>query len=353
MVPKLHYMRIIVVFVCFILTVFSCTKQNQCLSSFELTAPEGYRIQPLSSFDGVGSLEQVQFVSNLIGFITVHKDSIATEVIKTTDGGMSWESLGVILGGYVNDTFFWDEQTGIITTYSNFTYPVLLKTEDGGSNWGEQSFPELVGNITDLFTDEQGNIYGRTSEFDVPGHIIRSTDRGESWETIYVLPSWRGKILGVEYGRIYIEQPEHEIFVLDLEGNKVDHLQVEHLNNLIVDFKVIDQDNIIATSYRDAIKTSDGGQSWELLFEDDVRMIDFTTPEEGIMVLLKRACPDDPVFPGVIAHTTNGGQSWAESGYIRDLVDALSIIEPITESRYALLLKTSPDNYDLYELSAE
>jgi len=289
-----------------------------------------------------------------VGFILVHKDSIATELLKTTDGGRSWESLGVILDNhYAKDPFFWDGQTGIVPVYKNPPYPSLLKTEDGGQSWEEIILPGLVGALSDLCTDGMGNIYGRTSGFDVPNHIIKSTDRGASWEKLYTLPSWQGRILEVENERIYVEQPGHELLVLDLEGNEVGRIQMDHITNLIDDFKVVDHNNIIATDTRNAIKTSDGGQNWALFFEGEVKLIDFTSPDEGLMVLQKGFCEDDILASYSISHTVDGGHSWTESNWVYGLDPWSTTLATLSTSRYVLLVKNGPDRYDMYELKAE
>jgi len=273
--------------------------------------------------------------------------------LKTTDGGLSWEDLGVILdGGHAYHTFFLDEQTGIIPVYSNLSYSMLLKTEDGGQSWEEIIFPGLVGTISYLCADEVGNIYGKVSGSDVSNHIIKSTDRGASWEKIYSLSSWRGSILlEVKNDRIYVKHSGHELLVLDLEGNEVGHIQVDHIS-VIVDFKVVDHNNIIVTGYTKALKTSDGGQNWALFHEDEAKLIDFTSPDEGLMVLYKGYCEDSPLANYAIAHTADGGLSWAESGLVYDIYPSSITVAILGTSHYVLLVSSGLKRYDMYELKA-
>ena len=62
------------------------------------------------------------------------------------------------------------------------------------------------------------------------------------------------------------------------------------------------------------IKSTDGGGTWETIYEKSARMIGFDSLDKGLMLLEKNSCPTDVYqVNDLIASTNNGGLSWIEA----------------------------------------
>ena len=106
----------------------------------------------------------------------LHKDSLFAcgtngTIIKTTDGGQTWQNISLSVNTDVNDIHFFDAQNGIVVS----TDSQLYKTTDGGAGWSA-----VASGITDpLFSLDFFNgsgIVGCLSQ-----SIITSADSGASW----------------------------------------------------------------------------------------------------------------------------------------------------------------------------
>jgi photosystem II stability/assembly factor-like uncharacterized protein len=77
---------------------------------------------------------EFHFVSATVGFAVGHNDSPSvTSILRTDDGGSSWNALSVIEGERGRDSglFFVDENTGVLYLNSGKSY----RTTDGGLTW--------------------------------------------------------------------------------------------------------------------------------------------------------------------------------------------------------------------------
>lgn len=332
--------------------LLACAKEQHCVTNFEPSAPEGFTLRQLQVFEYDGDLEKMQFVNKNTGFILANRSGIDLEVelFKTTNGGTSWDTLTVPNSRSPIDILFLDENNGFVTHWTDFSYPVMKKTEDGGQSWAELTYPDLEGRISHLYADADQNLYGKLSLLGIPTQILKSTDKGETWQTILTLPNLSGDILELHQDRLYLELPDKEVMVTDLDGNHIKNIRLDQLRHSMVDFAVIDADNIIVTSGYAAIKTTDGGVTWEAFFNIPVRVIGFASPNDGIMVIDKGYCGDSPIPYAVIAHTTDGGDSWKESEYTDELVDRVVAVETVSGDQHLILVNNWWDGFALVVL---
>ena len=104
-----------------------------------------------------------------------------TKVIKTSDGGISWESHDVeeAEGRISFDLVAFDENVAFITTQdlNNGSGRGVFKTEDGGNTWEEKfSHPAGAGLIR-FFSDQEAVIANGPS-------IATTQDGGDSWDLV-------------------------------------------------------------------------------------------------------------------------------------------------------------------------
>ena len=333
----------------FCLTLFTaCTPGSYyCYSRFDLLAPEGFTTSKLSLFESEEDLHKIRFITKDIGYILTGRRSPnpGTVILKTADGGYSWDTLAVFGNtGSFKDMFFLDENIGIITDYTS-DYPILKRTEDGGQSWTEFRYPELgEGRITRLHTDADQNLYASLAST----WVVKSMDKGKTWQ---VLSFAKGRILALHQERLYLYTlPIREIMVTDLNGNHIKSFLLPHfIGSGLEDFEVIDENNIIVNGYSNAAKTSDGGDTWKELLADreHPRVVGFNSAQDGIMIYETGYCGDALESGATVGLTNDSGDSWKESEYFYRDVTTVRTTEKIKEDQYIILIKS---HWNLYEL---
>ncbi len=151
----------------------------------------------------------------------IDKDNIilssSNSIVKSTDGGITWESL-TIPNVKVNKTFFVNSLTG----HAACNGGTMLKTIDGGQNWyvtqSTNTFPSNF--FTVYFVNE--NVGFSTREH---SEMYKTTDGGETW------------------------------------------LEVSGISQAIYDFHFLDEDiGFITGDHGATFKTMDGGATWSSIF---------------------------------------------------------------------------------------
>jgi photosystem II stability/assembly factor-like uncharacterized protein len=120
-----------------------------------------------------GTLRFVSFVDSLTGWAAGE----AGTIIRTTDGGSSWDIQNSTVQTFIMDVFFVDQNYGwAISLRDEFPFnSILLRTINGGDNWFTDDFPDSVGLVrTILFFDTLNGFAGGSN-------ISRTTDGGSSW----------------------------------------------------------------------------------------------------------------------------------------------------------------------------
>lgn len=115
-----------------------------------------------------GNASCLFFVDDLLGFAGTEQGKI----LRTVDGGVSWELQTSGITTNINSLFFVDAQIGFASALGSY----LLRTTDGGSTWEQLTPPDVV-NIRDLhfFNAQHGIGVGSV------GHIVRTDDGGDTW----------------------------------------------------------------------------------------------------------------------------------------------------------------------------
>lgn len=119
------------------------------------------------------TLRKLSFVDSLTGWAVGE----AGTIIRTTDGGNSWEIQNSNVHTFITDVFFLDDNIGWATTIED-VFPfnsVILKTTNGGESWSANYFPDPSAYIrTIIFVDTLNGFVGGAS-------IAYTTDGGNSW----------------------------------------------------------------------------------------------------------------------------------------------------------------------------
>ena len=131
------------------------------------------------------SFNQIQFVSEEVGFLL----GIDDYILRTSDAGSSWEYLKInpgIENFSINTLFFNNPDTGFIGggeyTISNHTH-LILKTIDGGESWQEVNRDDWCSS-DDFFFVNADTGYSLGYVIWYSNNLLRTFDGGNTWEII-------------------------------------------------------------------------------------------------------------------------------------------------------------------------
>jgi photosystem II stability/assembly factor-like uncharacterized protein len=119
------------------------------------------------------TLRYLHFVDSLTGWAAGE----AGTIIRTTDGGDSWEVQNSTVHTFIMDIFFVDKNFGwALTLKDEFPFTsVILKTTNGGDEWQADSFPDSSKLIRTIFFFDSLNGFAGGS------YIAHTSDGGNSW----------------------------------------------------------------------------------------------------------------------------------------------------------------------------
>ncbi len=202
--------------------------------------------------------------------------AVGKTILRTTNGGQSWEDLGfmnsiapVSYSG-LDDVFFTDSQNGWAAGGR------LFHTSNGGKDWILQPSPGASSFFNDIYflNQQLGWIVGAS------GIIYKTTNGGQTWAT------------------------------LNTGSNCISNV-----------FFINAQIGWAVGSNKTIIKTTNGGQSWAIQLvgsasscfnsvEYDLKDVYFTDTNNGWAV---GEFPYN-ISTGIILHTSDGGQNWVKQG---------------------------------------
>ncbi len=298
--------------------------QEVCTYKTEIKSPDGFDLNPIGNIDFNGGVRAFQFVDQQIAFAMLTNNVGGyVEVFKTTDGGATWTNLNIGIKQSPKNMIFRDQDFGIISVHDVSGCPppnrqnkcVLLKTENGGLDWETIAYEGLKGVLYHPKFDEEGNIYANLS-FDGEYTLMKSKDNGMTWDTLFSSPMINFSLLSFSFDllgdQLFVSGEDGKILVVDTNGNLIK--TIETGGTSIWDLELIDAENIIAVFSQKVMKSSNGGDTWETIYDETARMIGFDAPDKGLMFLQKSSCPTDTYqVNDLIAATNNGGIDWTEA----------------------------------------
>lgn len=206
-------------------------------------------------------------------------------LLRTADGGQTWQPHLNVGKDIIRDVFFIDEKTGWLVCEVN-VYELktkeeprayLLKTTDGGENWKRV---EVKGfDIDSILVRAVFSRNGRGWTFGEAGTIFTTRDAGETWSRL--------------------QSPTRRLL----------------LGGIFVD----DDRGWIVGAGATIIQTSDGGETWyQSRLPQVERTVRFTAAS-----FIDNRIGWAVGSGGSVYHTTNGGRTWQrqESGVYTDLFD--------------------------------
>ena len=121
-------------------------------------------------------LRDISFPTNQVGYIS----GTSGRLIKTIDGGATWNTLTTNTTAALVSTYFVNDTTGFISGGGS-SGKIIYKTIDGGSNWTDVTPSGLTSTPYELLFADADTGYALCTN----GQILKSTDAGDTWNTIH------------------------------------------------------------------------------------------------------------------------------------------------------------------------
>ncbi|MBK9096805.1 MAG: T9SS type A sorting domain-containing protein [bacterium] len=265
--------------------VFSYTLLGLLCFSFAQTQPWKKLQSPVT-----GTLRFLSFADSLNGWAAGE----AGTIIRTADGGDSWEIQNSTLQTFIMDIFFADKNYGWALTIRD-VFPfnsVLLKTTDGGNEWVANNLPDSLGIVRTIF------FFDSLSGFAGGSDILYTSDGGDTWTEVEIdsnmvsdFPIHKFKFFNRQFGYACGGRIDVAGVVWKTTNYGLNWVARGISVDEIFDIFILDSLNAITLSGDPEgffpianIKTTDAGETWnfqELSFFGLSFAIDFRTYNEG------------------------------------------------------------------------
>lgn len=327
-----------------------------------LDIPLPYSLTQVGSITSDNNISKFQMLTQQTGYAmgSTLKGSYPF-VVKTVDGGKTWIEISPETAHYPISLFFQDESTGFITVHDITGCPnacqnktVLLKTTDGGQTWEEVQYPNLSGILYHLQSDSQGNLFANlfTTEKVV---LVKSIDQGATFEKIYESENYgffnTMFSLTIQNDLLYASGKEDMLFVLNKEGDLIEILRTGRLGS-ITDFSVLSSEVLLLSTFNDLRLSKDAGKTWSIIRNGKSAILDASLGEgkevEALILNTAGYCPTDVVRAiDIFAYTNDGGQNWIEGEATENTSLYLSTPSPTTMESSGLFIHRNK----LYQVS--
>ncbi len=295
-----------------------------CDVKTEIMSPPGFEVKSIGEINFNGSVQAFQFINDETGFAMLSKNVGGyVEVFKTTDGGKTWVNLDIGINQFPRNMVFKDENVGIITVQDVTGCPppnclhkcVILKTENGGMDWVALELEGLKGVLHHPTYDSHGNLYANLKLNDQTV-LMKSVDDGVNWDTLFSSTELDINLVTYSFeiynDKIFLSARDGKIMVIGTNGQFIKTIEIG--DSPIWDLEILDENTLIVVLTGKVIKTTNGGDTWETIYEESARMIGFDSVDKGLMLLEKSHCPTDVYqVNDLIASTMDGGLHWTEA----------------------------------------
>ncbi len=249
-----------------------------------------------------------------------------TKVIKTLDGGLSWEIFDIeeAEGTISFDIEAFDANTAFITTqdFGNGIGKGVFKTEDGGESWIQKLNNEAAGVWIRFFNPQDGLVINRDL-------IATTSDGGETWQLVSSdnIPPFQGNeftILSsgnnscqVIDDHIWFGTNKERVYRSKDKGYTWEAFDLSFgTNALILSVAFRDTLNGVAVNASSTVNTSfaettDGGETWENITPSPglaIRNIAYVPGTDG--VLIGTSDNATSVNNRVSAYSIDFGKNW-------------------------------------------
>jgi len=371
---------------------------------------ESWEKVELHACDKTLAVAGMHFLNSQIGFLNGRcrgENGNDQVILKTTNGGQDWYEVYDDPNEYIMNISFYDNDLGLALSMEPDRSNDVLRTYDGGESWsvsassvGKWSLKSLcfarddrfiaLGTHGQIFTsDDQGYSWERAftniaSDYvfkeaitfgdsvvvavgtgnvkgDLEGTVIRSTDRGKSWEKINKVLLPLSELSVVDQNIAYACGPQNRsVYKTDDAGKswlKLINFPYDILPQCIHFFDedygwVVGEDKSVSEFH--IYETLDGGMSWnekQALPDFAHRLTDMTFIDDMKGYITGVTCGSS-----LVLKTSDQGENWVVENLDMDESWALNGLEVIDEETYLVygyngILKTTDGGASWYDVS--
>jgi photosystem II stability/assembly factor-like uncharacterized protein len=261
---------------------------------------------------GIGSSGEIFFADESHGWATNFK-GFDGQLYFTVDGGKTWELETVFPSEHLFSLYFANPNVGwLATAHDLFFSGGILRTQDGGKTWQyKMVFRDAIASA--FFLGEQHAWVTLFSQFD----LMVTHDGGETWWLIPKAGMHQMWFISPSDGWGIKQKVNEDLLYHTTDGDKTWQLLPLVPNLSLGRIYFIDERTgwmIITTEQSPAgiptrtalLHTADGGQTWQVQFSWDTRLLDaqFINHQGWLAVTRK--------FQLVLFGTEDGGETWEE-----------------------------------------
>ena len=269
------------------------------------------------------TLRSVFFVDDTTGYAS----GANGRIIKTTDAGTTWTTQTTNVPNLLRSIFFPSHDTGYVAGGAG----VILKTTDGGINWTQQ----VSGITQDLISirfinNDTGWTVSSNSTF-LSGIILKTMDGGSTWDTVYNNPNGFLSVFPATADTIYCSGGGGVIAKSVDGGTTWNTLISGSINNLRGSFYTSANRGFVVGDLGDILYTNNGGVTYTNLSiqANGLLGIYFLNPDTGyacgaLGTVLKYSPPCTPADPAFIAGSPSVCENDTETFYTNSITSATS-----------------------------
>ncbi|MBN3520883.1 T9SS type A sorting domain-containing protein [Algoriphagus lutimaris] len=280
-------------------------------------------------------LEDITWIDNLVGY-----GGGENLLIKTVDGGLTWEEQLIPTTARINDLEFWNEQIGIAIGEGG----ELLRTLDGGVVWSSIAGPTSLNlNGVSFINENTLLIIGES------GTIYKSEDLGNSWQKTSSTSVKLNDIHFINENIGFITGEEGTILKTIDGGTTFENLTIPvntqlnaiNFSSETTGYAVGDEGSII--------KTEDGGNSWIVLnsgVSNNLNDIGFSPLNSNIIVVVgSEATALKSINAGVTFSKANLGSGNSRKLNALEFIPDSNVLLAVGENGYVISSGNAGSNY--------
>jgi len=303
-----------------LLTIIFCSK---------LTIAQNW--EQISLPTGIPTLYAVFFLNEDKGWIVGGKYSTNTTMIYTTNnGGSDWVLLNTFQNLAHSSIYFFDENTGWLALGGN-----IYKTTNGGQNWTLE-IETIVGNFSSMYFTGNGKGIAVDAHIDLSNGsdtVFLTSNNGDTWDEI---GTGFCESCNVTFSSVFFID-ELTGWIVTKDGNVLkttdggDAWSFYEITGQTSDIRglyFIDETTGWVSGIDFIFKTTDGGVNWEQVLDaNEIIDLTYTNIWIGDIYFTSQnngwAFGSVPTISGYVLRTTDGGQSWeVEQSMALGLFDA-------------------------------
>lgn len=309
-----------------------CSREVPDNSEDDLTIELEEWVISKSTYDFDINPRGMYFVDENIGFVVGYNG----DIYKTTDSGTTWRKLNPGTTLHLHSVCFINENIGFVSSQTMDGCldadcdkgSVLLKTINGGDTWTKTFFPDYIRILSLKFFDPMNGI-AIIHKKDIPAsrdeYVATTSDGGSTWNLLDLgIKPYSSALFFVD-NLVFAAGENNQIFKSSDHGQSWETIETPiELNYNIRNIYFYNENIGYVDGVTHIYKTIDGGVNWEetnFPFSS-LGTFHFSSENEGfnIQTVAVYDGGDFPTFKGSISYETmDGGITWTKSELMKSL----------------------------------